>query len=205
MNNNDVVHDFIRRWNRSFVFLKLKQKSEESLVYIREVEYDENKVGVIHLDSKEYGALTINLGSADHSLIFKYPKPGVFQHGTQALCYRRIPARQWRRGICGDNSRISTVVGPLLGNAAGLSMATVADAFKHKTYSVEQALEALAKNRARSVALDENLSLALPISTDSTDYLVIFWDNLVGRCDANGHLTKVFEPSIKPILDSVFN
>lgn len=199
MNNNEVLEDFRRRWNHTFVWLKMKSKSIESLAYIRDVEYDENKIGVIHLDSAEYGSITINLGSADHQLNFRFPQVGVFQHKTQAVLFRRIAARQWRRGICGDNSFLRNTTAPLVGNQVSFDLATLASAFEHRTIPLPQALEGLSEHRARSVALRDNVSLSLSLDS-SSDYLVLYWDNVVGRCDEKGKLTKLFEPTMESLL-----
>lgn len=204
MNDNEVLSDFRRRWEHTYVWLKMKHKAQETLVLVRQVEQDESKVGVLHLESADYGSITINLGSADHSLLFKYPKSGVFQHGPNAALYRRRPARQWRRGICPDNSTLTSPTRELTGTRIGIELNSLISAFKFKTYSVREALEFLNTRRARSVALAGNFSICLSPTMTSTDYLVLFWDNVVARCDSTGKITSVFEKVIEPELNGLF-
>lgn len=205
MNNAEALSDFRRRWEQTFVWLKMKGKGTETLVHIRRVEDDESKVGVLHLESADYGSMTINLGSADHSLLFKYPPSGVFQYGQTAAIYRRRPARQWRRGICTDNSALIAPHRDITGTRYSFNIATIGAAFKHQTYTAAEGVQMLNNRQARSVALNNNFSLCLSPTLSSNDYLVLFWDNVVARCDTKGQLTAVFEKVMEPELKKVFN
>jgi len=193
MTNEEALADFRRRWEHSYVWLKMQQKSCETLVLVRQVERDERKVGVLHLESADYGAITINLGSPDHSLSFRYPQSGVFQHGAFAAMFRRIPARQWKRGICTDNSYLDTTVRRVTGTRVALGLDSLKSAFEHKTYTKDEALEILNQRKARSVALRDNFSISLS-PTVNKDHLLLFWDNVIGRCDSEGKVTVFDDP-----------
>lgn len=193
MTNDEVLEDFKRRWNHSYVWLKMKQKTVEVLAYIQDVEYDENKIGVIHLDSSEYGSITINLGSADHDLSFKYPPAGVFQYHKVAALFRRRPQRQWKRGICKDNSHITSTLSPLIGNVVPFNTESIQSAFKHQVYGPTEAMTLLANNMAKSVALGDNFSVSLPITKEGS-YLISHWDRVVAECNAVGRIEKVHCP-----------
>lgn len=204
MDNAAALDDFRRRWDQTYVWLKIKNKGIETLVLVRQVEYDANKVGVLHLESADYGLMTINLGSSDHSLLFRNPPVGVFQHGQNALLFRRRPARQWRRGICSDNSWIVPVTRTFAGGRTALDLGTVESAFKHRVLTKSDALAALNEKRAKSVALDSNLSISLSM-VKSPEYVVFFWDDVVGRCDEKGRLTMVYEKVMASKLAEVFD
>lgn len=202
MENDQVLSDFRRRWEETYVWLKMKSKAQETLVYVRSVEYDENRVGVLHLESIDYGSITINFGSADHSLLFKYPKTGVFQRGGHAGFFRRRPQRQWRRGLCSDNGRIASVTAQVTGNMLSFNAETVRAAFVGKTYTKDQALAALAAGMAKSVALSDNLSLSLSF-TANPDYVIFFWDMPVGRMNKEGKITQIFDDVMKEPINKV--
>lgn len=204
MNNDEVLQDFRRRWEQSYVWLKMKKTATETLAYIRRVEADQSKIGVIHLESADFGSMTINLGSADHSLLFRYPQSGVFQCGVQAAYYRRRPIRQWRRGVCSDNSHLLPTSRNVTVSGLRMELSTVKAAFDHKTYSVVEAMEFLTTKRAKSVALADNLSVMLS-PTPAPEHVVLFWDQAVARCDAKGNLTHVYEKVMEVQLKGVFN
>jgi len=204
MDNAQVVEDFRRRWQETYVWLKMKGKGIETLVFVRQVEHDESKVGVLHLESADYGSMTINLGSSDHSLMFRYPKSGVFQHGSNACYFHRRPARQWRRGICSDNSTLSTTMRHLGGPGHNMSINTVSAAFKHKTYPIGEALQLLDKRMARSVALENNFSIALS-PTQAKEHLLLFWTDPVARVTADGKLATLYEEVMEANVNEVLH
>lgn len=202
MDNDEVLQDFRRRWEDTYVWLKMKSKATETLVHVRAVERNEDKIGTIHLESGELGALTINMGSADHSLKFKYPQSGVFQYKNHAAYFRRRPSRQWKRGLCVENSTVRSVVTMLTGNTVPYNVNTLQSAFDHKVFSKSMALELLESNRAKSVALSDNLSLSLSM-TDNPDYMIFFWDHVIGRCSNKGEVTILFDKVMDEICQRV--
>lgn len=204
MTTEEALQDFRRRWENTYVWLKMKQHGIETLVYVRQVEQDLSKIGVLHLESANYGSITINLGSSDHSLLFRYPRSGVFQHGQYAAQYRRRPARQWRRGICTDNSTVISTTRALTGTRIGIDLASLQSAFNHKTFSKEGGLALLNEQKARSVALENNFSVSLS-ALKSSDYMIMYWDDLVACCDSKGQITALYEKVVEPELMEIFN
>lgn len=205
MNNAEILNDFRRRYEGTFVWLTMEEITKETLVKVTRIEDDSNKIGVLRLDSFEYGSLSINMGSDGHSLQFKYPPVGVFQHATDAFVFTRRPARQYRRGICADNSTLRSVTAGVAGNIARFEARTIASAFEHKTYPVREALRMLRTGRARSVALDNNYSLCLSFTSSSRDFVVFHWTLPVGKVDDSGRLTLVYEDVYKSHLNQLFN
>jgi hypothetical protein len=192
MNNGEVVNDFRRRYEGTYVFLKMERTGVETLVKVSRVEDSSTKIGILYLESPEYGALTLNLGSDGHHLKFKYPPVGVFQHGRDAFLFRRRPSRQYRRGICSDNSLMYNVTSSVVGPLSRWSAEEVQDAFNHKVSTPKQAFELLATNKARSVALDNNFSISKsPFETP--DYVIWNWQFPVARISEKGVLGKVYE------------
>jgi hypothetical protein len=204
MTNNEVVQDFRRRYEGTFVFLNMEEKNIETLVNIRKVEDSSSKIGVLHLDSEEYGTITLNLGSEGHSLKFKYPPVGVFQHKREALYFRRKPARQYRRGICGDNSLLLNTTRNFAGNFVAWSASEIKSAFDHTVFSVADAMKMLESNKARSVALRDNFSVSLSVF-ESPDYVVWFWGIPVARCNPKGAITRIYEEVFARKLYEQFN
>ena len=175
MNNDEVLHDFRRRYERTYVHLELHAEQREVLAYVESVNHNEEKIGVMNISTVEYGTLQLNLGSEGHTLRFKYPPVGVFQNGFQAHIFFRKPARQYRRGLCSDNSSIITTSRLLGGNSSSFGFDSLQNAFEHRTYSVNIAIGLLTQKhtRYRSVALPDNLSLMASIFENKPHILIV--------------------------------
>jgi hypothetical protein len=204
MTNDEVIQDFRRRYEGTFVFLKMENSGIETLCRVDQVEYSSSKIGVLHLTSEKFGSLKINIGSDTHSLKFKSPKPGVFQHGRDAFLFHRRPARQYRRGVCADNSVLWNVTRSVVGSLTRWNAAEVQAAFDHQVSSLPEALQQLDKGTARSVALPDNFSVSLS-PFDSPDLVVWNWSYPIAKCDGKGKLTHIYEDVFKPQLEEMFN
>lgn len=205
MTPEEIVNDFARRYQGTYVFVQDPNDNEESLFYMDRVEPSPTKTGVIHLSSGEVGRIRLNLGSA-HTLKFIPAPVGVFQHGPMAYLCLRKPARQWRRGICPDNTTIVPTTRLLARNAdAGFTYDLVSDAFRKQTLGIKAALEMLASKKYKSVALADNFSLSLAL-TNSPDYLLFFWDLPVAKVKSDGSLSLIlenaFSAQIKKVLEA---
>lgn len=202
MNNNEVIQDIRRRYEGTYVFLKMEAKGIETLVKVTKIDESPSKIGVLHLDSSDYGSLTLNFGSDGHSLKFKYPPVGVFQHGRDAYLFRRRPQRQYRRGICTDNSIMHNVTRNFAGNIVQWSAEEVADAFNHKVHTPSEALELLRTGKARSVALKDNFTLCRTMF-NTPEHIIFNWQYPVARMDEKGKLSRVYEDVFKSQLDEI--
>lgn len=205
VNNEQVVTDFRRRYEGTYIYLENHTEQTEVLAYVRLVEFNFGRVGIIHLETEEYGKLQLNMGSEGHSLKFKYPPVGVFQHESLAHVFFRRPSRQYRRGLCGDNSTILSTARLFGAPSAGVSRSAVVSAFKHTTYRVYEALPMLSK-KFRSVALADNLSVTAPVYADKTTGLVLHYLQAVASFNTrSGKLTKIYEPQYEALLAKHFN
>ncbi len=193
MNNEEVIQDFRRRYQGTFVFLRMENKDIETLVKVDEVQDSSSKVGVLRLSSEEFGALTLNIGSSDHSLVFKSPPVGVFQHHNHAFLFQRRPVRQYQRGICSNNSYMASVTAKLTGNLSYWLDSEIKSAFNHKTFSLAEGLDLINKSKIPgSVALKDNFSISRSMFS-SPEHVLWYWDHPVARCTSKGEVTKIYE------------
>lgn len=201
MNNEEALQDFRRRYEQTIVVLCPEGK-EEVLANIRAVDSDPNCIARLHIQTKEYGELSMAMGSSEYTIKFKYPEYGVFQHGTDALYYYRTPQRQYQRGISSGNS-VLTYANMMAGGSNQLTLNTVKSAFDHKTHTFKDAMGMLTNRKARSVALSSNYSIGL--NTSLTDgYLLNHHRNIVARVDkSSGKILECLEGSYTKILDRV--
>lgn len=198
MNNAEVLSDFRRRWEGTFVWLAMEGRADE-LVYINSVDENSTKIATINLTSDRIGKLALNFGSEGHSLQFRYPPVGVFQYEKDAYVFYRRPTRQYRRGICADNSTLMNVTRNLCGNRTRWSPMEVRAAFEHETYSIATALTLLEKGY-KGVALDGNFSLTQSMF-DTPDYVLWHWMSPVARVNKNGVVSNILESSYKDMVN----
>jgi hypothetical protein len=193
VNNAEIVSDFRRRWEGTYVWLFMEKQNEESLVFVEKVADNNDKVATITVNNRKYGGLVLNLGSEEYELRFKYPPVGVFQCGNDSYLFRRRPARQYRRGICADNSLIWNVTRDVVGTRAPFNERSVSAAFEAKKHTLDEALKLLASGY-RSVALHNNLSLSLSMD-DTSNHVLWHWDVPIARVDKAGKPVVIYEKS----------
>lgn len=201
MTPEEIVQDFARRYNGTFVFVQEPNGDEEHLFKIDQVEGDATRLGVLHLSSNEVGRIKLNFGSA-HTIKFIPAPVGVFQHQGKAYTCRRRPQRQFRRGICSDNTEINTVTYAFTRDRAGFSYELVADAFKRQVYPLKDALAMLDSKNYKSVALPRNFSLSAPF-TKTKDSLLFFWDVPVAKVNKDGKPTIIYEAALEAQIRQV--
>lgn len=196
MESHEVIQDFRRRYENTYVWLKMEEQQCETLVHVDSVTDSNTKMAVLTLSSAEYGQLGVNFGSSDHTLKFKYPPVGVFQAGDTVLCFTRRPARQYRRGLCADNSTMNNIGRNIIGNMTRWTMDNVAAAFKHETKSVEDAYSLLKDNKKlKGVALPNEFSLIRNMTSvqSKSDLILFHWQQPLAFVSPEGKLVKLLE------------
>jgi len=184
----------------------MENLNRDVLVKITGIEEHSTKIATINVQSKEYGNLVINFGSDTTNLKFKYPPVGVFQHKTDALVFLRRPQRQWRRGICSDNSTLQYTHRLITGKTVGWAFEELQAAFDKKVLTLDDALQGLAKRQLRSAALNNNFSLVLSPNTDPRDHLLLHWQDPIARVsEETGKITKIINPNYKSIMGRVYD
>lgn len=199
MTNSEVIQDFSRRWQGTFVWLDIADREEELVKVDLVEETGGSKIATMHLSSDTLGKFQINFGSDGHQLRFKYPPVGVFQHETDAMVFYRRPQRQYRRGICPDNSVLFNVTRNVVGNRSRWNHAEIRDAFEHETYSVKEALKMLKVGGFRGVALRDNFTLTQTLF-ENPDYVLWHWVHPIARVDSKGKLTVLMEEDYRPTV-----
>lgn len=191
MNQQQIIADFRRRYEGTYVFVEFPNSAKEELFRVDSIEDSDATVGILCLSSDDYGKIRLNFAT-DHRILFKYPPIGVFQNGNQAYLFRRLPARQYARGICAGNSEIVPVTGLIKRHPNGLNFQTVKNAFIGKTYTFREAVAMLESKKFMSVALADGFSLSLS-PTAQEGYLMFYFDIPVAWVNLKGELSIVLE------------
>lgn len=194
METRDVIGDFRRRYEGTYVWLGMPEQNAETLVHVDSITDSDSKMAVLSLTSTKYGQMQVNFGSSEHVLKFKYPPVGVFQKDNEPFMFMRRPQRQYRRGLCGDNSQMFNVTRHLVGSVARWTADEVEAAFSHNTFSFQVALMRLQKEKKlKGVALQNEYSIVRAIDA-SPDHILFHWSNPIARISTEtGKLVKCLE------------
>lgn len=205
METREVISDFRRRYENTYVWLSMPDAERETLVMIEQIQDSDSKMAVLTLTSEEFGQMQVNFGSSEHTLRFKYPPVGVFQHDVHPYMFLRRPARQYRRGLCSDNSTMVNVSRNITGNIVRWSAAEVASAFRHEVSSYQTALSRLdVEKKLKGVALANEYSLVRSMVSDTKDHILFHWNHPIAYVSTTtGALIKCLEKSYEREIQDV--
>ena len=201
MTPNEILRDFRTKYQGTFVWLKTPETHKEILCFIDAVAENRDRQAVIQLSSNEFGKLVINFAS-NHTMKFRFPTVGSFQHGKDSLIVqRRAPHRQYQRGLGPANHMLYACTGNFTGDVLSgpqMDLSTVESAFKQEKYRGVEAYEMLSKGKHRSIALGGHFSLTQ--SLDKNDSPMLFHDaTFIGRVRAD--LTFVPQKGAEVLAD----
>lgn len=204
MNINEAVSDFSRRYEETYVLVKFPNQEKENVFHVDHVQRDDDHGAVLQLSSDEYGSITLNLGT-QHEILFKYPNVGTFQYGKDAYFFRRLPARQYRRGLCSGNAYFAMPPSLLFGSPTNWNWGLVNASYHGKKYSLEDAIKMLCSRKFRSVALDGGWSLTQPLVEGSDKFHMFFFDLPVALISVeNGIDISVTEKSFSTQIKELY-
>lgn len=206
MNNREALEDFRRRYQGTYAWVYLEAKNQEVVTLISAVQDDENSVGRITLSTSEFGELVMNMGSSEYQLKFKYPPVGVFQYGKDSCYFRRLPARQYQRGLCQANSHIATVTRNITSRGnPGFGLKLLQAAFAKETLSFPDALKLLETKKVRSASLMGNYSISQPVCTGNSPYILWHWASPVALVKQTGAISKVLEQAYTKQIEEILS
>ncbi len=139
------------------------------------------------------------------------PEIGYFNYKHYALVTYRVPARQWRRGLCHDNHEIYNPFRRLFpAGDVGIyrpswGMALAKGMFQcERTLNPQHSLEALRKGGCISSAITSDLALSYS-PTDNFDPLIWYKTNPVGHVsrDRFNILDELYEQEVNDILKRI--
>lgn len=200
MTNDEIIGEFRRKYQHSYIFVEFPEESscKEELFYVEAIEIEGNGKAFLHLRSDHLGKILLNINS-DHTLKFKSPPCGVFQHEKDAYYFRRIPARQWQRGVCEANSSCLAVHKKYIRFGDGhLSYGLVKDAFARQVFDYRTAKDFIISGDLRSVALADNFSLVANL-VGQAGFMLFFWECPIAIIEPNKGVIILQEPFTRQV------
>jgi hypothetical protein len=190
MQFNSYSWEDIQRYYRH-TYLKFKETGD-TLFYIRDV--NPHKVTGTDENGTEF-ALHLNYDDP-YEVDYILPNKSYFQYAKRACMLQRIPAKQYRRGICADNVRITG-----LSKTGGL-VAIEVDFEALKAFVSKQAFPSLntvllQKQKPLSVALSPRFAF-VPVGG------FLFCDQTcVAQIDAKRKSLTILHPIFKPEIEKL--
>lgn len=139
-----------------------------------------------------------------YEVVCKFPERCLFNHNGVALEFIRSPRRQYRRGICKDNTIIYSPVRHIWGgDSYAWSMKTIVDAL-YPTYpeTCEEAIKKLDGRSCASIALDPRFMLSLSFTAEKDDYY-LFYSNVPIGAFKNGVFTIYHKLFKQEVIDNI--
>lgn len=167
----DSIEEFSRKYNGTYVRYKSKTGTEFT-AFINGVDTLDN---LVSLELHDGGIVSGSYPRILGQLTLEIPDSGYFNYNGFALYLFKVPARQWRRGMCSENCELynpfrrlfkESVYRPMFG------ITTANSIFKKNYKSPEQAIELLSTKKLASCALNRTLALS---KSPMVDKSLLLW------------------------------
>ncbi len=199
---SEILSDFKRRYENTYVFVVPPNSSEESIFFIDKITEDREKVAKLELNSPDFGKIRLNYGTS-YTFKFKYPPIGVFQHDQDAYIFMRCPQKQYKHGLCQGNGVVYPVYRQLItGPHTEMSFEVVISSFEHRCYTFKDAYLMLQSGKYRSVALRNNFSMLLSVSIKK-QFLLLHWDTPIAVVGIEPESIVVLETAYENIITQI--
>ena len=133
--------------------------------------------------------------TTENNVDVAFPKVGLFNHEDSFLLFKRVPARQYKKAPCPDNSIIINPLGFIKGerDTKGLDFDTLEAAFKARYCSFDMAIVGLNLKATKGAALSSKWGVS--IHPKGTQYLL--WYHEYPVAEIHGDKLHVKVPSFK--------
>jgi hypothetical protein len=156
MNNEQVIRDLSRKYVGTYFRIPDPKTQGNSLVVLcsNVAGGGRHSRGSVVVTTPRLGELIYHIpGTVSFDL--SMPQTGTFQNGDVALIFSRLANRQWRRGVCRDNSHIQHCWDGLGGLSYTHSL--LEKAYEHQQFTLDEAMDLFRRRPSTlSVAIKGN-------------------------------------------------
>lgn len=162
MNLTQIFEDFDRKYQGSYVQVKLSNDRPHELFLLRRLHYGTGKFPQLELNSDKLGNILLNYNTKAR-VMFKVPSATYIQAGDEALFFARRPERQWKRGINASNcvliNPMSLFTADVRFMTNHVNYANIRSVFNPTFTDLTTAIGLLMHKDYHSVALSRNLAI----------------------------------------------
>jgi len=174
-NFRQIASDFDQKFTGTYVHVKTSPSATPELFYLKGIVSNDNGPPIITLLNQKKGSISLSY-STECEITFQFPQTGYFWHNEQeALLFRRMPARRWKRGVCAENSKI-IVPYALWTRSLGVPITekVLLEAFNPSYKSFTEAKDLLSSQKVISVPLSGQLALGASPSVKHPEPIIWF-------------------------------
>lgn len=207
--NEQMVRDLNRRYARTVVEVIYKPTKEKFPIFVDSLHFLPE--GVILVGNKAGKEMQEKYNDY---VFLESPESGVFDFGGTTYVYQHRPERQWRKGICLDNSSIFS---PILNIIDRFDCNEVRLNYRPKVYSVkglknlfrdtvlrlEEGIKLLSESDNLSVALNKKYFIS--IYTEANSYVLWRMDKPLCKFYPETFSVTLFEPIYRQEVIDFFN
>lgn len=200
INFRQISVDFEQKFAGTFVHVKTSSDKQPELFYLRGVLSVENSAPLLQLHNKEKGTIGLSY-STECEITFTFPQSGYFWHNKKdALLFRRLPARRWKRGCCAENSKIIDPYAVWTNKSYSIKEDILKEAFDPIFIPFGEAKELIATEKAFSVPLSRELALGASPSATHPEQVIWFMGKPIAS--VNGRYIRIRESQFhQEVLD----
>ena len=203
INFQQLNTDFQQRYEGSYIRIRFPHTPNKVVFYVDKITLG-TSYPLLHLINDTYGRIQLNYDS-ETDMFFKHPPTGYFWHQQKlALFYRKLSTRQWRRGVCANNSQITSDYSYIISiPTIGLTTECLDSAYKREIVTFSKAYKLIQTQQALSVPFSYKFSLGLNI-TEKTTPIIWFETTPIAEIYNEGSVIMVHEKHfMQEVMDFV--
>lgn len=200
--DESMLHDMSemsKRYKDTYLFCRTPNHPKWALYNVEHVDDDH-----VYLRNDKHGSVVLSSTSAAE-LNAVWPDSGFFNFEKSILHVARVPDRQWKRGPCSKNLRISDPILRLFHvSTSKFSMSALEASYDDKNYTIKQALALINKKELVARALSRQWALSLPTWVSDDEYLLWYQHTPVAVVNSRaGTITCQYEHVKQELQDFI--
>ena len=203
INFQQLNTDFQQRYEGSYIRIRFPNTTDKIVFYVEKITLGKS-YPLLHLINDTFGRVQLNYDS-ETDMFFKRPKTGYFWYQQKvALFYRKLSLRQWRRGVCLNNSQITSDYSQMIFiPTIGLNTECLDSAYKREIIPFPTAYQLIKTQQALSVPFSYKLAVGLNV-TEKTTPIIWFETTPIAEIHNEGTIILVHEKHfMQEIMDFV--
>lgn len=200
----DTIEEFGKKYQNTYCRVRIKDHWQPAIIGQHS---PQTQQVIFTLADSSTG--TFKYPESFENVDLEVPATGYFNYKNHALLLFRLPARQWRRGLCSDNHEIFNPFRRLLPNEGGFFYKPawgmqLADALYKRalTHDPNRSIRLLNEGLASS-AITRDLAISLSPTSAKDGFLVWYKANPVGRINKANKFVITDELYEQEVIDSL--
>lgn len=202
INAGQLTTDFKQKYEHTYIRVRFPDTQKKKVFYV-----DTITSGIISphliLSNPDSGQIQLNYDT-ESDIFFDMPPVGYSLYdGKQAILFKKLSNRQWKRGVCIGNSTLFSPYNAWFSNPVGINTPCLESAYAGKLVSFQEAVSLIYAKKALSVPFSKTLCLGLS-PTLSELPLIWFYDTPIAELHSEGTVVRLHEKHFEQELLDTF-